>query len=308
MAKRISREKEKGIIEWYYKNERVKDILNNFNISDKSFRNVLERNNVKIDKNRYEDKYNFLLKSDDELLAYFLGLFMADGWLDNRGGFYISLIDKDLIEELANRIKYKNKVVEIKNKKTTSYRIGYGRKNLTETLKSFGFQVEKTGNEFVPKYINKNNFPHFLRGLSDGDGSFNITISKRHNSNYLNWEITCASRDFLQKILDYLRDNSIISYNRVNIRRRHSKKKKVYKFCLSTLDSTLFGEYIYENSTISLERKYETFLDAKNINIRSFHTKKDIVDIANGKKPEKITHYTFYSIKNKIKNNYYDFL
>ena len=128
----------------------------------------------------YDTKF---LDTESELRSYFLGLFMADGWIDNKGGVHISLVDKQIIDDLVVATNYTNKVLNIVRKNNfgiqNMYRISYYK--LYDKMKALGFIEKKTGNEFIPERITYT-FHHFLRGLSDGDGC--LHFEQRPNKKY----------------------------------------------------------------------------------------------------------------------------
>ncbi len=212
--------------------------------------------------------YNLdFLDKDNELRSYFLGLYMADGWMDQKGNFFISSVDKQLIDDLVLRLNYTNIITESKNltynpdSKSISYRIGFCKKELRHKMKKLGFTVNKTGHEFIPNCISNETFHHFLRGLSDGDGHFSFANIKSRNTKSLEWGITCASESFLQILINKLRNESICAYNNVSVRKR--KNANAYEIKLSHHDSVKLGNFIYNKSSLYLIRKYEKFLSGK---------------------------------------------
>lgn len=198
--------------------------------------------------------YEFL-KQDTQVRAYFLGIFMADGSLSNTS-VNMDLIDKQIIYDLADRIGYhkpiSNYVSNTSFGITNKYRITLSSKKAVNDLVSLGFTVgPKTGKEFIPECVKQDKMTHFLRGLSDGDGCF--TIIKNRANSYLEWNITCPNKEFLEEILLFLRQHSIISYSGHSVRIRPSKN--CYRISLGHHDAIRLGEYLYKDSSIHLERK-----------------------------------------------------
>lgn len=242
------------------------------------------------------------LNQESELRSYFLGLFMADGWI-NKNGFYISLVDKDLIDNLACLTNNQNKITECKNKiSRTGYRIGFYNKQDIDKMIELGFSIveNKTGNEFIPKCITKNNFNHFLRGLSDGDGHYSLI--KNRNNKQLEWGITCANKYFLQNIVNFLIENSIISNEKHTVRERYSKN--CYKLSLGHHDSIRVGNFIYNQANVFLERKKQVYETSKLINCERNPkwTKNEINLIKDGILPEGRTKSAMYAKLYYLKN------
>jgi hypothetical protein len=206
------------------------------------------------------------LNTESELRSYFLGLFMADGWI-NKNGFFISLIDEELIYNLAQQTNNKYKITECKNKVSkTGYRIGFYDKEDIDKMIKIGFSIteRKTGNEFIPSCIDIKDFHHFLRGMSDGDGHFSLV--KNRNIKQLEWGVTCANRNFLQYTLNFLIENSIISCEGHSVRERYNKN--CYKISTGHHDSIRIGSFLYNQANIFLERKKTVYENAKLISFK----------------------------------------
>ncbi len=211
---------------------------------------------------------NFIL-CDTEIRAYFLGLFMADGWC-TKDGFHISLIDKELIDQLAKEIGFSGKICCYYNlggykSCQPTYRLNFTGVAARRAIISLGFKLsKKTGEEFLPVCLNAGNIRHFLRGFSDGDGCF--TVVKNGKRHYLEWNVTCANKEFLENILVYLTNHSVISMKGHNIRERIGKH--CFRLSLSHHDAIRLGQYFYENTTLYLKRKYTKWEEGKKILVK----------------------------------------
>lgn len=193
------------------------------------------------------------LNKNDELSAYFLGLFVTDGHLGNKSRWVsIALTDRQLIYDLAKRLNYKRKigVLKVKGNRKEKHRLGFGGP-IVDQLVSYGFpRGVKTGKEFIPSCISDQLFPHFLRGVIDGDGCIYILPNGK-----LSIAISCASRQFLLEL-------------QYNINRLYGNKvigslyptQHIFVLRYATKDSMLIGDLIYKEATIKLERKYDKFI------------------------------------------------
>ena len=123
-----------------------------------------------------------------------------------------------------------------------------------------GFDTRKTGREFIPDQISQT-MNHFIRGFSDGDGSF--SLSKNRNKMYLEWSLICSSRKFLVEIA-YILEAQIFAKVYLTAR---SDKPHVFRLRTGHRTALKIGDYLYDDATLKLERKYNTFTNAKQIKI-----------------------------------------
>jgi hypothetical protein len=242
------------------------------------------------------------LDRDDELRAYFLGLFMADGWLSRRGQAYVSLNDKQLIDDLTVATKYRANITRIPLRKwgtkklsgSYSYRIGFGYRP-AQVLRELGITAEKTGHEIIPP-LSDTMFPHFLRGVSDGDGTMGVV--KNRGRSYLQWSLVSASREFLEGILARL--GSRIS-SRASVHQKKTKRGHIYKLQFGQSDSLAVGELAYTGSTLRLNRKYAVWLVGKELPLhhRSW-TLEEVALVKLGQRPGRRSMSAFYSKRAQI--------
>ena len=95
---------------------------------------------------------------------------------------------------------------------------------------------------------------HFIRGYFDGDGSCGIyRHSERKYIKYPRAKITCGSHDFVNQLKEYL--------NNINIRCGIvTSKEGNYDIFFSGKDNVVnFLKYMYNESNIYLDRKYEIY-------------------------------------------------
>lgn len=212
---------------------------------------------------------NFLA-TDNELRSYFLGLWITDGWIEAKKPYArISSIDDQIINDLVKVLEFKNKILLTKNRKMQdrSQFTGTIQKHLCfsgkipQYLRILGFSNKKTGNEFVPDCISDSTFPHFIRGVIDGDGTF--LIAKDRNQQRLMCSIVSASEKFLQQILDRLLQLGVIGSNSKVV-----KNKTCYCIRFGHEDSIRIGDFIYKDAFLKLDRKYLIYLRGKELPIR----------------------------------------
>lgn len=232
------------------------------------------------------------MDTDSEFRSYFLGLYMTDGWMDNSRGLYISLSDEQIINDIVEKTQYTNKILNITSKtiygEQNMFRIAYC--NLYDAFINIGFPIKKTGNEFIPKEISDDTFCHFLRGLSDGDGCFYLSNGTKRKdgtyNQYLQWEITCASKEFLYEVLNNITKH--IGENNIRVEKRSGTIIPVFRLrCNKHNEAINLAKFMYKNNTIKLNRKYDLYKSVENIVVKELKpwTKEEILMLYNNMRP-----------------------
>jgi intein/homing endonuclease len=151
-----------------------------------------------------------------EDLAYFLGLYLAEGYTDK--------IQKRTIVTCGDDIRYAIDPLNIRYKKLDDCHYNISCASLTQFIEKFGFNINLKAKEKViperlfrmsPRFISK-----FLSGFVDGDG--HISKSKEFIS------ITSASEKLIDQIRMLLLNFGILSIKRFKI---SPPTKKVSKYC-----------------------------------------------------------------------------
>ena len=202
---------------------------------------------------------------DTEEKAYWLGFLYADGSVgstDNR--IELGLAEKDLnhIEKFKEFIGVPNKISY--RPQTKSYRYIFKSIPCKEDLIKQGCMPKKSlilkfpTEQQVPNYLIK----HFIRGSSDGDGSFS------HTSSCFQVGII-GTEDFIKGFLNIIeiqnKNNKIFT-----VHREDGAKRYVFS---GLNDVTNFLNWIYKDATIYLDRKYNHYLDFIN-NGSKYHKSK----------------------------------
>lgn len=222
-------------------------ISKELNISRSRFSNYLKEQGIIVNKLPHKKKINENINTEEK--AYWLGFLYADGCISsgNRNDIELSLqlSDKEHLQKFKNFIGFEGKLitdtyrcrVSFKNRKMKSDLIKLGctpRKSLTLTFPT---------KEQVPKEL----IPHFIRGYLDGDGCV-ICTEKTNNVNIL------GTKDMLQNICLH----SGITTNRIY--KSNAKSNKIFRLELNSRKDILhFCGYIYNNSKIYMERKFNKY-------------------------------------------------
>jgi hypothetical protein len=213
-------------------------------------------------------KLNFS-KIDTEEKAYILGFVSADGYLSRRGtALEITLSTKDLkllewirdsfCEDYKIDIFKKNAVFEGREYDcATQCRLRIHSTELCTQLHQYNLTSNKSLNLQPPPAgsIPNELMPHYLRGLSDGDGD--ITYDKRHDTQSgAKWRIS-GSRAHLQWIAHWLEENGIVETGRCHI---YETKRSISVLSILSNYAVDALHFIYKDSSICLERKRDIYL------------------------------------------------
>lgn len=195
---------------------------------------------------------------DNEEKAYWLGFIFADGYISSSSNnFELSLGLKDInhLEKFSQFMKY-NGVI-----KQDSYRCRFALRNkhLWNTLNNYGCTPKKS---LTLKFPNKDIFKsedlikHFMRGYFDGDGC--ITYQKDTNS--VNGVCSVlGTSEFLDEF------ENILNFQK-SITRCKDKRLTGNTTSLSfkRSESIQLMHYLYDNSSIYLDRKFKLYSFFKN--------------------------------------------
>lgn len=206
------------------------------------------------------------LKSDvfDEITteeqAYWLGFLFADGNISAKD-FYIrvNLAGKDLqhLNKLKNFLNYERDVLTYKTPQ------GYYMSRLSVSNKHLWNRLNEVG--CVPNKSNVLKFPnelfvgkedlvrHFIRGYWDGDGCLTYR-NKEHTRAGIN---VISTMDFLREMEKHLPVNK----PKKTIRKKHKSNDVIGMWEKEDRAAYRVAEYLYKDSSIYLERKYEKYLE-----------------------------------------------
>lgn len=198
----------------------------------------------------------------NEIEAYLLGLLYADGCIEGKRyekyytlGITLSEKDKIFLQKILNIFNTElNKNYDLKySANTKSYKITICNVQLINNLINLGIIPQKTysNNDFVFTNVPDNLKRHFIRGYFDGDGTIGIYKNKAQIG------FVSLNQKLLNSILNYIHSQII---NKGTIR----TDTKYYRLYISGNPSCkCFLNYLYNESTIYLERKYLIYKEIK---------------------------------------------
>lgn len=150
-------------------------------------------------------------------------------------------------------MNYKNKLYQYKN---SIKLVVFGSSHICNTLYNIGLLNNKSTLDYHLPVIPDEFFNSFVRGYFDGDGC--ITIKK---TGYSVTSICCNSKMFLtelkHKIQEFIPDLKSI---RINVEYKNRKNPLYILYITRKTDQNLFKNFIYNNSSIKLLRKYNKFM------------------------------------------------
>lgn len=246
----------------------IKELCKEYGFYHTAFFNHLKRNNIKTNIITNKSKINHLYFSniDKEEKAYFLGLLFADGYIEapskNKAGrisLRLSGSDVYMVEKFKTCIKSDN-IIQYKKAYTddrgwsckAAAELSFTSKIINKDLNKLGMFYGKTklGRAFPD--IETELIPHFIRGIFDGDGC--LSVKQSLNTKVLNVGIYFPDLSFLESLNNYL-----ISFN---IQGYIQKTKTCYYLSFikdKNIMKDRFLKYIYNNSSIYLNRKKELY-------------------------------------------------
>jgi hypothetical protein len=217
----------------------------------------------KTGKRVYKVNENFFRCINTEEKAYIFGFICADGHIEkDRLTITVSIKDKNILEKIKYAIHSNHPIKEIQiinpykktNRETlTLVELMVGSVELVKPLFKMGLTTNKTYTlsgdilKYIPKYLMRD----FLRGYFDGDG--NVFFGRKYNSGYKYNINICGNEDFLLKSFQtYFPSNNKLY--------KDLYSRQCYVWKISQRDKVKdFMYYLYYNSSIFLQRKYNEF-------------------------------------------------
>lgn len=211
--------------------------------------------------NKYACDESFFEQDTPESF-YVAGFIAADGGLcrkkgSKNGGYTVQINlsqrDENFLEQIREIIKSEKPLYHFADKKhenRNEVRLVVYSKKMFDSLARFGIVPQKSKILTLPDWLeNHKLLNHYLRGYVDGDGSF--FLDPRYDYPYWNFSLR-GSESFISSFHRIMKERvGVISKVNVDFdgginRIRYSGNKNVRKI----------RDFLYENATISLYRKY----------------------------------------------------
>lgn len=209
-----------------------------------------------------ELKEHFFEEINSEEKAYFLGLIISDGnvfidkKLKRQASISITLDSNDgyIIEKFKNLLGA-NTSITYDGRGCSQFAVRSD--IMAKDLAKYGITPRKSFNTFLPN-IQENMIPHLIRGILDGDGSIRAKQTNKRNR-YAHAIGFCGSHKLMDDISKWCNKNNITTTIVYDYKNRSLSEIKI-----QSIDSMYrFGEIIYNNATIYMERKYSLYKEFK---------------------------------------------
>jgi intein-encoded DNA endonuclease-like protein len=213
---------------------------------------------------KYDVNHNYFNVIDEERKAYWLGFFYADGFVcrnkkQKNVGISLGAKDGEHLELLKSDIDATYKI-HTYSSFSFGTKVVYNRLLMTSD-KMYDDLINKGAVErksLILKFPTKEIVPddlinHFMRGYFDGDGSF----SKSKSSIY-QFKL-CGTMEFLSSCFELLGFPKVKLYKR----RKCSTRNNFQGDIGGRLQVKKIGDFLYRDSSICLDRKYQRYLQLR---------------------------------------------
>lgn len=271
----ITEELKQEIIKYYLSQPMtMKQVEDKYKLSHPTMTKILKDvpKYTKAKLNNPNMKEDFFQNIDSEEKAYFLGLLISDGnvFKDNTGRQASISITLDLKDEYMLE-KFK----EVLQANTSIGYDGRGcgqiavRSNImAQDLAQYGVVPRKSYSTYLPVFSDKV-MPHLIRGIFDGDGSIMAkpSLNDKDHNRFLHTISFCGAHKLMEDISNY-------AFEHLDLKQKPTvydyKDRQLSELKIQNIhDIKIFGDWIYNNSTVYLNRKkdiYNIFLEHYNFN------------------------------------------
>lgn len=195
--------------------------------------------------------------------AYLLGWIVTDGNVREYAGagtssaLIFDLKDKEAIEILRGILGHPQEPANLQG----YWRLRVHSMHLSARLKELGVRPAKSLSVELPT-VPEGVFPHFVRGVVDGDGSLILQRNTRARTgpkDYLRVQVSSASQNFLPQLRNALPfDGSLFQMG------KGKRKNPLWRLVFSGKEALRFCDWIYSDSDgMRLTRKHQRYLVAK---------------------------------------------
>ena len=244
------------IITRYNSGESAEKIAKDYNCCGSTISYKLKEWNIPKHK-RYNNIYtidsDYFLEITDEHRAYWYGLLLSDGFVNNTI-VSISIKEEYLLYDFKNDL---HTDIPIRRNYYNLPTLSIANKIMCKTLLDKGFNHNKSKYidiDKVKSYVPDNLEHHFIRGMFDGDGSIRYYKYNYQNTIMLHFGYT-GTKDVIKYIKNTLdMQNKIVEEGEFTQTICSSNPQKI----------KMIYDYLYKDATIFMCRKKETFEDIVN--------------------------------------------
>lgn len=197
---------------------------------------------------------SFFNEINTEEKAYWLGFLTADGYVSNKNDIELALKESDkehikaFKEAIDSQHKISKKKAVLQGKEFYSYRINIRDAEISNDLKKYGLNNNKSYNAFIPiEKIPKDLIRHYIRGIFDGDGSI-YSIPNGYNISII------SGSGQMSKDLIYITNKHLGFKLKPKMSRNLYEVRLFDQFKVKT-----FLDWLYKDCSICLHRKHSIY-------------------------------------------------
>jgi hypothetical protein len=236
-----------------------KQIADIYGVGKCTISRLLRKNNVETrEPSQYMRKYSldehFFDVVDTQEKAYIIGMLWADGCnYTPRNTVRLGLQsgDRNILDDISKLIGSDKPLQFVKGRdgEQDTYALNIINQHMSRVLDNLGMHKAKSLILKFPEWLDRALYPAFIRGYYDGDGG----LSKKEHTYRVQ---IVGTADICNSIMEILNDIGITSkiydtaYNDITKSLYIGKKDNVKNFL----------DYIYKDSTIHLQRKYDLYI------------------------------------------------
>lgn len=244
--------------QYYQEGHSLKETAEHFNVNYHTLKqNLIKfgfRTPTKKLNNQRVPQITYFDVIDTHEKAYWLGFLYADGYISTTAygcsmGIALQLQDRYILERFKKDLGITGNIHDYKN----SCKISFTCLHALNTLQNLGIKFDKSHQEYNIPNIPNEFLNSFILGYFDGDGC--VTIK---STGYSVVSLCSNSKTFLLDVKNKLEENGIMCRNICTEKR---EKNDLFILYLSKRNNQIkFADYIYKDSSIYLQRKYNKFL------------------------------------------------
>ena len=209
----------------------------------------------RLSQDKIDINYKFFQKWT-EFSAYAFGIILSDGHIHKGDNNYLQIEmnadSLDILQKLALAMEFKGHIYHMKNRNT--YKLQIRNTKIIEDLINMGIpSTDKTNCATINiDLIPKEHLRHVIRGIIDGDGWSYFTSDDIYNLGLCGTEQVVTT---IKKSFPFNNDSNHVSHYEKNCWRFNFKSSKAFAA----------ADWLYNDSHIFLNKKYNAYLKAKTI-------------------------------------------
>lgn len=259
--KKIQKSEEQTICDMYINGMSMEKIAKVYGVSRTPIERIFKEHDIQTRDDSHKGRIYSIDESyfeniDTPNKAYILGLLYADGMNKEETGLIkIELQEKDaniiyhINEELNSNYPIKKHELSKKNPNhQDTYCLQFVNRKISKDLANLGVTARKSLTLTFPTCVPKEYMRDFIRGYVDGDG--HIRTKEKH------FVTICSTPEFCQGISEILINELGVDCKIHNTQNDRTKVLHVFK--INHVKKLL--EYLYSNSELYIERKYNSYL------------------------------------------------